>query len=71
MILKVIQLFRSGRPARVLCDHSDGMSLFPSMVSEVAGMNGAHPTSWHLARKRLEYILGQINCLFSKPQVCM
>lgn len=68
MILKVIQLSRSGRPAGVHCDYSDGMPLFPSMVREVAGMNGAHPTlSWHSVRKRPEHILGQTNRLFSKP----
>lgn len=58
MILKVIQLSRSGRPAGVHCDYSDGMPLFPSMVREVAGMNGAHPTVLALSQKETRVYIG-------------
>lgn len=43
MILKVTQLSRAGRPAGAHCGYSDHMPLFPFTVTEVAGINGAHP----------------------------
>lgn len=38
------------------CDYSDGVPLFPFMVREVAGLNGAHPTlvlSFHQKETRV------------------
>lgn len=42
--LESYSVYRSGRPVGVHCDYLDGMPLFPSVVREVAGMNGVHPT---------------------------